>query len=195
MILQILIAFLSIHIPSSLCITPAYYAAPAPVYSYAIPAAPKAAVIHTPITYAAEPIHPDVEKIDPNPSYHFKYGVNDPSTGDYKSQEEYRKDGIVQGTYSLAEPDGTIRTVHYTADHINGFNAVVDRHSAKAVHAVPAVHAAPVVHTAPVVPAKYHAVVSTPYYSAPAVSHVVPALHYASPYPYKAPYAYAAYHR
>lgn len=170
-----------------MCISPYY--APAPIYSYAIPAAPKAAVIHAPISYAAEPYHPDVEKIDPNPSYHFKYGVNDPSTGDYKTQEEYRKDGIVQGSYSLAEPDGTIRTVTYTADHINGFNAIVNKHAAHAVAAAPVVHA-PVVHA----PAKYHSVVPSPYYAAPAVSHVVPSLSYAAPYPYKAPYAYA-YHR
>lgn len=167
-----------------MCITPDYYA-PAPVYSYAYPSVPKATLLHAPVAYAAAPIHPDVEKIDPNPSYHFKYGVNDPSTGDYKTQEEYRKDGIVQGTYSLAEPDGTIRTVHYTADHINGFNAVVDKHSAKtavaAVHAVPSIHAAPV---APVVTAaKYHALVPSPYYAAPAI-HSLPTYSYASPYPY-----------
>lgn len=28
------------------------------------------------------------------------------------------------GQYSLVEPDGSIRTVDYTADSINGFNAV-----------------------------------------------------------------------
>lgn len=180
-------------LPEILCITP-YYAhatyatahyvpthyAQAPIYSYA----PKAALLHTPVTYAATPIHPDVEKIDPNPSYHFKYGVNDPSTGDYKTQEEYRKDGIVQGSYSLAEPDGTIRTVHYTADHINGFNAVVDKHSAKAVAAV---HAIPAVHAPTIVAAKYQL---PSYYHAPTAVHAVPSYSYAAPYPYA-----AAYHR
>lgn len=31
------------------------------------------------------------------------------------------------GSYSVVEPDGTVRTVIYTADSINGFNAVVQR--------------------------------------------------------------------
>lgn len=34
---------------------------------------------------------------------------------------------VVKGQYSLAEPDGTIRVVQYTADKVNGFNAVVKR--------------------------------------------------------------------
>lgn len=189
LLFQTLVAFLSIALPSCLCITPAYYAAaPEPLYSYGYhPVAPKAAIVHAPIAYAAAPYHPDVEKIDPNPSYHFKYGVNDPSTGDYKTQEEYRKDGIVQGSYSLAEPDGTIRTVTYTADPHNGFNAVVDKHAAKA--AVPVAHAAPLIHHAPVLAAKYHAVAPAPYY-APAPIHSVPAA-----YGYAAPYAYSAYHK
>ena len=50
------------------------------------------------------------------------------------------------------EPDGSVRTVDYTADPINGFNAVVSK-SAPSVHAVaPVVHAAPIVkHVAPIV--------------------------------------------
>lgn len=61
------------------------------------------------------------------------------------------RDGdVVKGSYSLVEPDGTIRTVHYTADDHNGFNAVVER-SGHAAH--PAVYAkAPVIAT----PALYH---------------------------------------
>lgn len=31
------------------------------------------------------------------------------------------------GSYSLREPDGSIRRVTYTADDVNGFNAVVER--------------------------------------------------------------------
>ncbi|KOB71776.1 putative cuticle protein [Operophtera brumata] len=31
------------------------------------------------------------------------------------------------GQYTLVEPDGSIRTVDYTADKHNGFNAVVHR--------------------------------------------------------------------
>lgn len=39
------------------------------------------------------------------------------------------------GSYSLVEPDGTTRTVDYTADDHNGFNAVVHR-AGHAVHPV-----------------------------------------------------------
>lgn len=34
---------------------------------------------------------------------------------------------LTLGSYSLVEPDGNVRTVIYTADPINGFNAVVQR--------------------------------------------------------------------
>ncbi|XP_014368513.2 larval cuticle protein A2B-like [Papilio machaon] len=55
----------------------------------------------------------------------FAYDVADPNTGDYKSQVESRIGGTVKGQYSLIDPDGTKRIVDYTADDINGFNAVV----------------------------------------------------------------------
>ncbi|XP_050525414.1 cuticle protein 19-like [Daktulosphaira vitifoliae] len=60
----------------------------------------------------------------------FKYGVNDPNTGDMKDQHEIRSpDGnSVSGYYRLLEPDGLMRTVTYTADPINGFRADV-KHS------------------------------------------------------------------
>lgn len=64
---------------------------------------------------------------DPNPHYSFSYGVSDPHTGDNKHQEETLANGVVHGSYSLTEPDGTIRKVTYTADKINGFNAVVEK--------------------------------------------------------------------
>ncbi|XP_046392089.1 larval cuticle protein A3A-like [Ischnura elegans] len=60
-----------------------------------------------------------------HPKYNFNYGVNDPVTGDVKSQSEHRDGDVVKGQYSLVEPDGSVRTVDYTADPINGFNAVV----------------------------------------------------------------------
>lgn len=44
-----------------------------------------------------------------------------------KSAEERLVNGVVRGSYSLTEADGTIRTVRYTADDANGFNAVVER--------------------------------------------------------------------
>lgn len=67
------------------------------------------------------------------PNYHFNYGVKDLHTGDLKSQWEHREGGVVKGSYSLMEPDGSIRTVDYTADDKNGFNAVVSK-SGHSVH-------------------------------------------------------------
>ncbi|KAJ8726184.1 hypothetical protein PYW07_000882 [Mythimna separata] len=61
------------------------------------------------------------------PRYGFNYAVNDPVTGDHKAQTESRDGGVVKGSYSLTEPDGTIRVVDYTADPVSGFNAVVKR--------------------------------------------------------------------
>ncbi|XP_044762466.1 larval cuticle protein A2B-like [Coccinella septempunctata] len=90
------------------------------------------------------------EPYDPNPQYQFGYNVQDSLTGDSKSQVETRNGDFVQGQYSLTDPDGTRRTVDYTADAINGFNAVVRKEPlvAKAVVAAPAVAA---VRAAPVI--------------------------------------------
>lgn len=69
-----------------------------------------------------------------------------------KNQEESRNGDVVKGSYRLVEPDGSLRTVIYTADAINGFNAVVHRSPlvhAKAVAAVPAVPAVPAVQAFP----------------------------------------------
>lgn len=61
------------------------------------------------------------------PKYSFKYGVEDIHTGDVKSQHEERDGDKVRGQYSLVEPDGSIRTVDYTADKHSGFNAIVHK--------------------------------------------------------------------
>lgn len=60
-------------------------------------------------------------------SYTFAYDVQDKSTGDSKAQYETRNGDVVKGSYSFIEADGTRRIVDYTADPINGFNAVVSR--------------------------------------------------------------------
>lgn len=81
--------------------------------------------------------------------YDFSYSVHDPHTGDVKDQHESRHGDTVKGQYSLIEPDGHRRTVHYTADPHNGFNAVVQREGTAHHH-----HAAPIAiahHVAPVV--------------------------------------------
>ena len=92
----------------------------APAFAY--PSIVKAAPAPVAIAKVAVP-----EPYDPNPQYSFSYGVSDHSTGDSKSQEETLVNGVVHGSYSLAEPDGSIRKVTYTADKINGFNAVVEK--------------------------------------------------------------------
>ncbi|XP_034949899.1 cuticle protein 19-like [Chelonus insularis] len=70
------------------------------------------------------------------PQYAFNYGVNDPHTGDVKSQQEVRDGDVVKGSYTINEPDGTIRVVEYTADDHSGFNAVVKK-IGHAIHPVP----------------------------------------------------------
>ncbi|KAG5676150.1 hypothetical protein PVAND_006000 [Polypedilum vanderplanki] len=67
---------------------------------------------------------------DSHPQYHFEYAVNDETTGDHKSQYETRDGDVVNGRYTVLEPTGETRQVDYTADAVNGFNAVVTRHSA-----------------------------------------------------------------
>jgi hypothetical protein len=61
------------------------------------------------------------------PNYEFIYDVSDAQTNDVKQQAERRVGDKVAGHYSVLEPDGTTRTVQYTADDRNGFNAVVTR--------------------------------------------------------------------
>lgn len=98
------------------------------------------------------------EPYDPNPSYTYTYSVNDGATGDAKEQSESRQGDYVQGRYSLVEADGSKRIVEYTADPVNGFNAVVHKEplgaaAPAAYRAQPVVHA-PVAH--PQYPAYYH---------------------------------------
>ncbi|XP_071562512.1 cuticular protein 3 [Temnothorax nylanderi] len=85
-----------------------------------VPAVPVAAAA------AAVPLA-KLEEFDPAPQYSFAYDVQDAVTGDSKAQYETRNGDIVRGSYSLIEADGTRRIVEYTADPINGFNAIVSR--------------------------------------------------------------------
>merc|ERR1712106_221554 len=68
-----------------------------------------------------------VEQEDAKPSaqYNFGYSITDSVTGDSKSRQESRAGDVVSGSYSVADPDGRIRTVTYTADDIHGFQATV----------------------------------------------------------------------
>jgi hypothetical protein len=69
------------------------------------------------------------------PKYEFKYGIKDAHTKDTKEQAEKRDGDKVEGYYKLVEPDGTTRTVHYTADKHTGFQAQVLR-SGHVIHPV-----------------------------------------------------------
>ncbi|KAF2880932.1 hypothetical protein ILUMI_25239 [Ignelater luminosus] len=101
-------------------------------YALAAPVAVHAA----PIAIAPSHGHGHVVDYYAHPKYEFNYGVSDAHTGDHKQQHEVRDGDVVKGEYSLHEPDGTIRTVKYTADHKNGFNAQVIRqgHAAHPAH-------------------------------------------------------------
>jgi len=120
---------------------PVAYSPQAPVFAkqYA-PQAPVFAKQYTPQVAYAAPIKAIDTDYDPNPSYSYGYDIQDALTGDSKNQKETRQGDVVQGSYSLIEPDGTRRTVEYTADPHNGFNAVVHREPAvqKAIVAAPA---------------------------------------------------------
>ncbi|XP_046687512.1 cuticle protein 19-like [Homalodisca vitripennis] len=71
------------------------------------------------------------------PKYAYDYTVSDYHTGDSKSQWETRDGDVVKGQYTLIEPDGSVRTVEYTADDHNGFNAVVKKTEPKVPHYEP----------------------------------------------------------
>ncbi|CAG9762576.1 unnamed protein product [Ceutorhynchus assimilis] len=128
-----------------------------------IPAAPVAyaAAPTAHLAYAApiaKAVVRQAEEYDPNPQYSYGYDIQDALTGDVKSQSESRNGDVVQGSYSVVDPDGIKRTVEYTADPIHGFNAVVHREplAVKAV-AAPAYAkvAAPVAYNAYHAPAAY----------------------------------------
>ncbi|CAH0407845.1 unnamed protein product [Chilo suppressalis] len=95
-----------------------YHAAPAPIAYHSAPA---------PVAYHAAPVAKLVahqEEIA-YPKYEYTYSIADGHTGDNKSQQESRDGDVVKGSYSFHEADGSVRTVEYTADDHNGFNAVV----------------------------------------------------------------------
>ncbi|CAG7729636.1 unnamed protein product, partial [Allacma fusca] len=154
---------------------PAIAKVAAPV-AYAQPAyaayAPAVAKVAAPLAYAAPVAKVAVaEPFDPNPQYSYGYSVADALTGDSKTATETRNGDLVQGQYSLVEPDGAVRTVTYTADAINGFNAVVDRSAPAVVKTAVAKVAAPVAYAQPAYAA----------YAAPAIAKVAAPVAYAQP--------------
>ncbi|XP_034253325.1 cuticle protein 21-like [Thrips palmi] len=140
---------------------------------------------------------------DPNPSYSYAYDIQDGLTGDSKNQHESRQGDVVQGQYSLNDADGTRRIVDYTADPVNGFNAVVRKEPlavaapvvAKAIAPAPLAYSAPLSYAAPIAktiapaPLAYSAPLS---YAAPIAKTIAPApLAYSAPLSYAAPIAKA----
>ncbi|XP_060800977.1 larval cuticle protein A1A-like [Amyelois transitella] len=132
---------------------PVYHAAPAPVAYHAAPAAVTYHAAPAPVAYHAAPVQvayhaAPVAKVVAHaeevayPKYEYNYSVADGHTGDNKSQQEVRDGDAVKGSYSFHEADGSIRTVEYTADDHNGFNAVV--HNTAPTAAPVAIKAAPV---------------------------------------------------
>ncbi|KAL5242704.1 hypothetical protein ACI65C_010114 [Semiaphis heraclei] len=59
--------------------------------------------------------------------YNVGYGVNDPSTGDIKDQQETKNGDQITGYYRLLDSDGLVRTVNYQSHPLTGFTAQVHR--------------------------------------------------------------------
>jgi len=122
-------------------------------------------VVHQPVLPAVRAVAPaavveaETEIVDIDPSYRFGYSVSDTKTGDSKTREETRDGNVVTGSYTVADPDGRIRRVTYTADAEHGFNAVVTYDGEAGPPAIPILNAepvpaevAPVADVAPVAP-------------------------------------------
>ncbi|XP_026326557.1 cuticle protein-like [Hyposmocoma kahamanoa] len=137
----------------------------------------------------AAPVAARLEEFDAVPQYRFGYDVADTLTGDYKSQTEQRDGDIVQGQYSLVDPDGTRRVVDYTADSVNGFNVVVRKEPlvAAALAVVPARYAA-----APVTPVAAPAAPVVARYTAPVTRYAAYTAPVAADYTAPVAAAYAA---
>ncbi|CAO1352346.1 unnamed protein product [Diamesa tonsa] len=70
-------------------------------------------------------------------NYEFNYAVNEASTGDVHSQQEKAENGVIRGSYQMNDADGFLRTVDYTADDVNGFQANVRREPLNIKHIQP----------------------------------------------------------
>ncbi|KAJ1522915.1 hypothetical protein ONE63_002054 [Megalurothrips usitatus] len=68
---------------------------------------------------------PSLEHAASRPEYAFAYGVEDPKSGNAQSHKEERDGDNVRGEYKVLDADGSVRTVTYTVDPKNGFQANV----------------------------------------------------------------------
>ncbi|XP_028136474.2 cuticle protein 21-like [Diabrotica virgifera virgifera] len=190
---------------------PSYAKAAAPVHYAAAPAIQAAAPVSysAPVAYAAPaikvaaPVYKVAKQVitqdySTPAHYDFSYGVEDPHTGDVKSQHETREGDVVKGSYSLIEADGTKRIVEYTVDGHSGFNAVVHRepaaHPVKAIAPVAAKFVAPVGYAQPVVKAVAPVAYAQPVLKAVTpVAYAQPVLNAVAPVAYAQPIVKASY--
>jgi len=92
---------------------------------HAVPAVPAVHAVHAVTPAVTELRLVEQEKPEVPTQYNFGYSITDSVTGDSKSRQESRDGDAVSGSYSVADPDGRIRTVTYTADAVHGFQATV----------------------------------------------------------------------
>ena len=148
--------------------------APAPVVA-PVRVAPAPVVVQTP--RVAPVVAQEEESLIPA-NYNFGYSVSDIASGDSKTRQEQRDGDVVTGSYSVADPDGRIRTVTYTADSVNGFQAKVTYDGEEGPVAIPfnpPTASAPVLASAPVIaPVQPPAPAASPV-PAPAAAPVAPA--------------------
>merc|ERR1712083_376958 len=100
------------------------------------------AVHAVPAVHAVSPAVTEVRLVEQEndkvpAQYNFGYSISDSVTGDSKSRQESRDGDAVTGSYSVADPDGRIRTVTYTADDVHGFQATVTYDGAEGPVAIP----------------------------------------------------------
>merc|ERR1711892_111914 len=97
-------------------------------FHHAVRGVPAVHLVHhaVPQAPAVTEVRPvELEDAEPAAQYNFGYSITDSVTGDSKSRQESRDGDVVSGSYSVADPDGRIRTVTYTADDVHGFQAAV----------------------------------------------------------------------
>lgn len=104
-------------------LAPAYYSPSAPSHWHGLAKVWQPAVVK----HVQPVIVKKVVEAEAPANYDFNYAVNDHHTGDVHSQHERAENGAVKGSYQLNDADGFLRTVDYTADAANGFQANVRR--------------------------------------------------------------------
>merc|ERR1711983_719797 len=138
------------HVIETPAVSAVRVAAPAPVVA-PVRVAPAPVVVQTP---RVTPLVVQEEESVIPANYNFGYSVSDIASGDSKTRQEQRDGDVVTGSYSVADPDGRIRTVTYTADSVHGFQAKVTYDGEEGPVAIPfnpPTASAPVLASAPVI--------------------------------------------